>query len=63
MLVDNGGDVNSLDNMHHTPIIVSSYYAKSDISAFLVEKVCTQLQLSRLEALELLLLHSFNFMH
>ena len=39
MLVEQGGDVNSLDNMHHTPIIVSSYYAKSDISAFLVEKV------------------------
>ena len=44
MLVENGADVNSLDNMHHTPVIVSSYYAKSDISAFLVEKVMVKKQ-------------------
>ena len=39
MLVDRGTDINVLDNMNHTPIIISSYYARSDISAYLVEKV------------------------
>ena len=39
LLVEKGADINVLDNMNHTPIIVSSYYARSDISAYLVDKV------------------------
>ncbi|XP_063688766.1 uncharacterized protein LOC134821884 isoform X5 [Bolinopsis microptera] len=38
LLVEKGADINVLDNMNHTPIIVSSYYARSDISAYLVDK-------------------------
>ena len=39
LLVEKGADINVLDNVNHTPIIVSSYYARSDISAYLVDKV------------------------
>ena len=38
LLIENGADVDSRDNIDHTPIIISSYYTKSDVSAALVEK-------------------------
>ena len=38
VLIEHGAKVDSLDNHHHTPIIISSYYSKSDVSAYLIEQ-------------------------
>lgn len=38
ILIDHGANIDSLDNNFHTPIIISSYYSHSEISAFLLEE-------------------------
>ena len=38
MLLDYGASIDCLDENYHTPIVISSYYSHSEISAFLLEE-------------------------